>query len=50
MFFSQRTYTIGQRLIKLYGLPNAARYLRNLGVPLADAVEYLALQPTKVSK
>jgi len=43
MYFSYRTYVIGQQLIKRYGIAAAARYLRNLGIPLADAVEYLAL-------
>ena len=41
------TYKIGQSLIHKYGIRFAARYLRNLGIPLADAVEYLALRPTR---
>ena len=45
MYFSRTTYNVGQHLIAEYGLPGAARFLHALGVPLADAVEYLALRP-----
>ena len=44
---SMLTYKTGQLLIEQYGLWAAARYLKNLGFPLADAVEYLALRPTR---
>ena len=43
---SMLTYKNGQALIKKYGLYAAARHLKNLGFPLAVAVEYLALKPT----
>jgi len=47
VFFSRVSYNIGQKLIKRMGLWAAARYLRNLGVPLKDAVEILAVKLRK---
>lgn len=48
VFFPRVSYNIGQHLIKRMGLWAAARYLRNLGVSLEDAVEILAVKPRKV--
>ena len=47
VFFSRVSYNIGQRLIKWMGLWAAARYLRNLGLPLEDAIEILAVKPRR---
>lgn len=43
--FSALSYKIGQALIRRYGMNAAARHLRNLGIPLHDAIEILAMRP-----
>ena len=48
-FFSRVSYNIGQRLIKRMGLWSAVRYLRNQGVSLNDAIDYLATVPEFVA-
>jgi len=45
--FSAVTYKIGRSLIRRYGIYAAARYLRNLGISLDDAVEILAVKPIR---
>ena len=49
VFFSRISYNIGQRLIKRMGLWSAVRYLRNQGVSLDDAIDYLATVPEFVA-
>lgn len=45
--YTPRTYFIGQKLIKQMGLYAAARHLRNLGVPLELAIDYLVVKPAQ---
>lgn len=45
IMYSRHSYLIGQRLIKQMGLWAAARFMRNLGISVEDAVGYLATRP-----
>jgi hypothetical protein len=49
VFFSRVSYNIGQRIIKRMGLWAAARYLRNQGISLDDAIDYLTTVPEFVA-